>query len=119
MTPFCPSSLYVDRTRGVAQVIGDWIRGDHDVRAGLDLDGAVAAAVADSSVPALVAGVRNGDVRAVARAAVTVGEASVLSISDLFAEYAAAGRARRAEIRLAADPELRERLAGFDYPAAA
>lgn len=42
-----------------------------------------------------------------------------LSISDLFAEYAAASRARRAEIRLAADPELREQLDGFDYPAAA
>jgi len=54
-----------------------------------------------------------------ARAAVTVGEASVLSISDLFAEYAAAGRARRAEIRLAADPQLLAELAGFDYPAAA
>ncbi|MET9909718.1 hypothetical protein ABZZ74_23435 [Streptomyces sp. NPDC006476] len=54
-----------------------------------------------------------------ARAAVTVAEASVLSISDLFAEYAAAGRARRAEIRLAADPELQAQLDGFDYPAAA
>ncbi|MGW1744545.1 hypothetical protein ACWCRD_02785 [Streptomyces sp. NPDC002092] len=41
-----------------------------------------------------------------------------LSISDLFAEYAAAGRARRAEIRLAADPELQAQLDGFDYPAA-
>jgi hypothetical protein len=54
-----------------------------------------------------------------ARAAVTVAEASVLSISDLFAEYAAASRARRAEIRLAADPELQAQLDGFDYPAAA
>jgi hypothetical protein len=54
-----------------------------------------------------------------ARASVTVAEASVLSISDLFTEYAAAGRARRAEIRLAADPELLAELAGFDYPAAA
>ncbi len=44
---------------------------------------------------------------------------TVLSISDLFAEYAAAGRARRAEIRLAADPELQAQLDGFDYPAAA
>lgn len=44
---------------------------------------------------------------------------TALSISDLFAEYAAASRARRAEIRLAADPELREQLDGFDYPAAA
>lgn len=44
---------------------------------------------------------------------------TVLSISDLFAEYAAASRARRAEIRLAADPELQAQLAGFDYPAAA
>ena len=42
-----------------------------------------------------------------------------LSISDLFAEYAAAGRARRAEIRLAADPGLLAELDGFDYPAAA
>lgn len=44
---------------------------------------------------------------------------SMLSISDLFAEYAAAGRARRAELRLAADPELLAELDGFDYPAAA
>jgi hypothetical protein len=44
---------------------------------------------------------------------------TALSISDLFAEYAAAGRARRAEIRLAADPELQAQLDGFDYPAAA
>lgn len=42
-----------------------------------------------------------------------------LSISDLFAEYAAAGRSRRAEIRLAADPQLLAELDGFDYPAAA
>jgi len=54
-----------------------------------------------------------------ARAAVTVAEASVLSISDLFTEYAAAGQARRAEIRLAADPELQAQLDGFDYQAAA
>lgn len=44
---------------------------------------------------------------------------TALSISDLFAEYAAAGRVRRAEIRLAADPELQAQLDGFDYPAAA
>jgi hypothetical protein len=44
---------------------------------------------------------------------------SPLSITDLFAEYAAASRARRAEIRLAADPELLAELDGFDYPAAA
>jgi len=44
---------------------------------------------------------------------------TALSISDLFAEYAAAGRARRAEIRLAADPQLLAELDGFDYPAAA
>ena len=44
---------------------------------------------------------------------------TALSITDLFAEYAAASRARRAEIRLAADPELQAQLDGFDYPAAA
>ncbi|MFD4547247.1 hypothetical protein [Streptomyces sp. NPDC058466] len=58
-----------------------------------------------------------------ARAATTVAEASVLSISDLFAVYAAAvargDRARVAEIRLAADPELLAELDGFDYLAAA
>ena len=53
-----------------------------------------------------------------ARAATLVTQAP-LSISDLFAEYAAAGRARRAEIRLSADPELLAELDGFDYPAAA
>lgn len=53
-----------------------------------------------------------------ARAVALVSQAP-LSISDLFAEYAAAGRARRAEIRLAADPELVAELDGFDYPAAA
>ena len=42
-----------------------------------------------------------------------------LSISDLFAEYAAATGVRRAEIRLAADPQLLAELDGFDYPAAA
>lgn len=54
-----------------------------------------------------------------ARAATLVDTLSVLSISDLFAEYAAASKARRAEIRLAADPELQAQLDGFDYPAAA
>lgn len=44
---------------------------------------------------------------------------TALSISDLFAEYAAAGKARRAEIRLAAGPELLAELDGFNYPAAA
>lgn len=53
-----------------------------------------------------------------ARAVTLVGALS-MSISDLFAEYAAAGRARRAEIRLAADPQLLAELDGFDYPAAA
>ncbi|MEV4784037.1 hypothetical protein AB0K53_01035 [Streptomyces tuirus] len=42
-----------------------------------------------------------------------------LSISDLFAEYAAASRARRAEIRLGADPQLLAELDGFYEPAAA
>jgi len=58
-----------------------------------------------------------------ARATTTVAEASVLSISDLFAVYAAAvargDRVRVAEIRLAADPELLDELDGFDYLAAA
>ncbi|MEV5414733.1 hypothetical protein [Streptomyces albogriseolus] len=44
-------------------------------------------------------------------------------IAYVFAEYAAAvargDRARIAEIRLAADPELLAELAGFHYPAAA
>ncbi|MFJ9740844.1 hypothetical protein [Streptomyces sp. NPDC101166] len=48
---------------------------------------------------------------------------TALSISDLFAEYAAAvgrgDRRRVAEIRLAADPGLLAELDGFDYPAAA
>jgi ABC-type uncharacterized transport system YnjBCD ATPase subunit len=47
----------------------------------------------------------------------------MLSISDLFAEYAAAvargDRARVAEIRLAADPQLLDELDGFYEPAAA
>jgi hypothetical protein len=58
-----------------------------------------------------------------ARARITVADAGVLSISDLFADYAAAvarrDRARMAEIRLAADPGLLAELDGFDYPAAA
>jgi hypothetical protein len=60
-----------------------------------------------------------------ARARITVADASVLSISDLFADYAAARRAgddtRAVLIRLAAqdDPELLAELDGFDYPAAA
>ncbi|WP_109030111.1 hypothetical protein [Streptomyces rubrogriseus] len=58
-----------------------------------------------------------------ARAATLVGEEAVLPIAYLFAEYAAAkargDRARVAEIRLAADPELVAELDGFDEPAAA
>jgi hypothetical protein len=54
-----------------------------------------------------------------ARAATLVAAVQVLSITDLFTEYAAADRARRAEIRLAADPQLIAELDGFDYPAAA
>jgi len=54
-----------------------------------------------------------------ARAMTPVLSLPVLSISDLFAEYAAADRRRRAEIRLAADPSLLAELDGFDYPAAA
>ncbi|MFL4904851.1 hypothetical protein ACJ6WF_17090 [Streptomyces sp. MMS24-I2-30] len=57
-----------------------------------------------------------------ARAATLVADVNVLSISDLFADYAAAvasgDRARVAEIRLAADPGLLAELDGFDYPAA-
>ncbi|MFE2047962.1 hypothetical protein ACFXAS_05605 [Streptomyces sp. NPDC059459] len=60
-----------------------------------------------------------------ARAAMSVADASVLSISDLFDDYAAArrsgNRARMAEIKLAAgrDRNLLDELDGFDYPAAA
>lgn len=58
-----------------------------------------------------------------ARATTTVAEASMLSISDVFADYAAAisrgDRARRAEIRLSAGPDLLAELDGFDYRAAA
>jgi hypothetical protein len=46
-----------------------------------------------------------------------------MDISDLFADYAAAiarrDRARVAEIRLAADPDLLDQLDGFNEPAAA
>lgn len=58
-----------------------------------------------------------------ARANTTVTEATVLSISDLFGEYAkarAAGDlARMRQIRQVVNPELADELAGFDYPAAA
>lgn len=58
-----------------------------------------------------------------ARATTTVAEAAVLSISDLFGEYAAARAAgdlaRMREIRKGADPELLAELLGFNYPAAA
>jgi hypothetical protein len=60
-----------------------------------------------------------------ARAATTVAEASVLSITDLFGEYAkarAAGdKARMALIRqtVATGSQLADELDGFDYPAAA
>lgn len=57
-----------------------------------------------------------------ARASTTVAEATVLSTSDLFATYAAAvakgDKARVAEIRLGADPQLLAELDGFDYKAA-
>jgi hypothetical protein len=60
-----------------------------------------------------------------ARAATLVVDLPVLSISDLFADYAAArqagNRVRMAEIKLAAgrDRDLLDQLDGFDYPAAA
>ena len=58
-----------------------------------------------------------------ARANTTVAEATVLSISDLFGEYATARAdgdlARMRQIRQVADPELADELNGFDYPAAA
>jgi hypothetical protein len=58
-----------------------------------------------------------------ARATTSVADASVLSISDLFADYAAAvargDRARVAEIRLAVSPDLLAELDGFNEPAAA
>lgn len=58
-----------------------------------------------------------------ARAATTVAEATVLSISDLFGEYARARKsgdlAGMRQIRLVADQDLIAELDGFDYPAAA
>lgn len=58
-----------------------------------------------------------------ARAATTVAEATVLSISDLFGEYAKAREAgdlaRMRQLRKGADAELLASLDGFDYPAAA
>jgi hypothetical protein len=58
-----------------------------------------------------------------ARATTTVAEAMVLSITDLFGEYAKARKggdlARMRQIRLVADPELLAEFDGFDYPAAA
>ncbi|WP_030169016.1 hypothetical protein [Streptomyces sp. NRRL S-813] len=60
-----------------------------------------------------------------ARAATLVSDLQVLSISDLFADYAAARRsgdlARMKAIRDAVkrDPALASELDGFDYPAAA
>lgn len=62
-------------------------------------------------------------VRAATRVADLAAAAEVLSISDLFADYAAARRAgdlqRMRQIREAAGPGLAAELAGFDYPAAA
>jgi len=58
-----------------------------------------------------------------ARANTTVAEAMVLSITDLFGEYAKArvdgDLARMRQIRLVADADLLDELDGFDYPAAA
>ncbi|MFD9276879.1 hypothetical protein ACFWD7_06250 [Streptomyces mirabilis] len=58
-----------------------------------------------------------------ARATTTVAEASVLSITDLFGEYAKArgsgDLARMREIREQADEQLRAELDGFNYPATA
>ena len=58
-----------------------------------------------------------------ARAATTVAEASVLSISDLFGAYAKARQDgdldRMRQLREGADPELLAALGGFNYPAAA
>ena len=57
------------------------------------------------------------------RAAVLVSELTAMSISDVFADYAAAvarrDRAGIAKIRLAAGPELLAELDGFYYLAAA
>ena len=58
-----------------------------------------------------------------ARAATTVAEAAVLSISDLFGEYAKAREdgdlARMRQLIAGADAELLAEFDGFDYPAAA
>jgi hypothetical protein len=58
-----------------------------------------------------------------ARATTLIADLRVLSISDLFAAYASAvargDRARVAEIRLGADPQLLAELDAFNYPAAA
>ena len=63
------------------------------------------------------------DVGRAARATTTVAEATVLSISDLFDDYAEARQAgdldRMRQIRKGADPALLAELKGFDYPAAA
>jgi hypothetical protein len=63
------------------------------------------------------------DIGKAARAVTTVAEATVLSISDLFGEYAKARKqsdlAGMRQIRLVAGPELLAELDGFDYPAAA
>ena len=57
------------------------------------------------------------------RATVLVSELTAMSISDVFADYAAAvarrDRAGIAQIRLAAGPELLAELDGFNYLAAA
>ncbi|MEU3613475.1 hypothetical protein ABZ725_14325 [Streptomyces sp. NPDC006872] len=58
-----------------------------------------------------------------ARAVTLVGSVPAMSISDLFAEYAAAvarrDTARQAEIRRNAGPDLLAELDGFHYLAAA
>ncbi|MGW2048599.1 hypothetical protein ACWCPF_25960 [Streptomyces sp. NPDC001858] len=58
-----------------------------------------------------------------ARAVTLVGSVPVMSISDLFVEYAAAvarrDTARQAEIRRGAGPDLLAELDGFHYLAAA
>jgi hypothetical protein len=58
-----------------------------------------------------------------ARANTTVAEATVLSITDLFGEYAKArgsgDLARMRQIRQDADADLLAEFDGFDYPAAA
>lgn len=58
-----------------------------------------------------------------ARALATVAEVTVLSISDLFGEYAKArgdgDLARMRQLRQVGGPDLLAELDGFDYPAAA